>query len=176
MSKERATLWSAYLLVGVGALVMLAPFYFMFVFATHTRTEIFSQPLPVFFSDALWGNVQILMSRLPFWKNVGWSLYVALASTVLTLFFCSLGGYAFAMFEFKYKNALFTFVMGTMLLPSFMSMIPSFMIMNVLGWIDQHRALYVPGAASAFGIFLMRQFASTAVPKDLIEADRKSVV
>jgi multiple sugar transport system permease protein len=97
---------------------------------------------------------------------------VALASTALTLFFCSLGGYAFAMFEFKHKNALFGFVMATMLLPSFMSMIPSFMIMNVLGWIDQHRALYIPGAASAFGIFLMRQFASTAVPKDLIEAAR----
>jgi multiple sugar transport system permease protein len=172
MNENKATLWSAYLLVGVGALLMLAPFYFMFVFATHTRTEIFSQPLPVFFSDAFWGNVQILMSRLPFWKNVGWSLYVALASTFLTLFFCSLGGYAFAMFEFKHKNALFTIVMTTMLLPSFMSMIPTFMIMNMLGWIDQHRALYIPGAASAFGIFLMRQFASTAVPKDLIEAAR----
>lgn len=169
---QALTRWSAYALVGVGALLMLAPFYFMFVFATHTRTEIFSQPPPVFFSDALWGNLQILTSRLPFWKNVGWSLYVALASTALTLFFCSLGGYAFALFEFRHKQLLFTLVMGTMLLPSFMSMIPSFMIMNVLGWIDQHRALYVPGAASAFGIFLMRQFAATAVPKDLIEAAR----
>ena len=172
MNREKATLWSAYGLVGLGALLMLAPFYFMFVFATHTRTEIFSQPLPLFFSDAFADNLKILMTRLPFWKNVGWSLYVALASTALTLFFCSMGGYAFAMFEFKYKNALFGFVMATMLLPSFMSMIPSFMIMNVLGWIDQHRALYIPGAASAFGIFLMRQFASTAVPKDLIEAAR----
>jgi multiple sugar transport system permease protein len=83
-----------------------------------------------------------------------------------------MGGYAFALMEFRHKNALFGVVMGTMLLPSFMSMIPSFMIMDALGWIDQHRALYVPGAASAFGIFLMRQFALTAVPKDLIEAAR----
>ena len=169
---ERARLWGSYLLVGAGALLMLAPFYFMFVFATHTRTEIFSQPPPLFFSDAFMGNLKILTTRLPFWKNVGWSLYVALASTALTLFFCSLGGYAFAMFEFRYKRALFTLVMATMLLPSFMSMIPSFMIMDALGWIDQHRALYVPGAASAFGIFLMRQFAASAVPRDLIEAAR----
>ena len=63
-------------------------------------------------------------------------------------------------------------VMGTMMLPSFMSMIPTFMIMDVLGWIDQPRALYLPGAASAFGIFLMRQFAGSAVPKELIEAAR----
>jgi multiple sugar transport system permease protein len=59
-----------------------------------------------------------------------------------------------------------------MLLPSFMNMIPTFMVMDVLGWIDQPRALYIPGAASAFGIFLMRQFVASAVPRDLIEAAR----
>jgi multiple sugar transport system permease protein len=93
-------------------------------------------------------------------------------STALTLLFCSMGGYAFACFEFRFKNALFAFVLGTMLLPGFMSMIPSFMIMDALGWIDQPRALYIPGAASAFGIFLMRQFVLSAVPRDLIEAAR----
>ena len=62
--------------------------------------------------------------------------------------------------------------MGTMLIPSFLSMIPTFMVMDALGWIDQPRALYIPGAASAFGIFLMRQFISTSIPKDLIEAAR----
>ena len=74
--------------------------------------------------------------------------------------------------EFRFKKALFALVMGTMLLPSFMNMIPTFMIMDALGWIDQHRALYIPGAASAFGIFLMRQFASSAIPRELIEAAR----
>ena len=83
-----------------------------------------------------------------------------------------MGGYAFALMEFRFKKALFGLVMGTMLLPSFMNMIPTFMIMDALGWIDQHRALYIPGAASAFGIFLIRQFASTAVPRELIEAAR----
>jgi multiple sugar transport system permease protein len=91
---------------------------------------------------------------------------------VLTLLFCSMAGYAFALMEFRFKQALFTVVMATMLLPSFMNMIPTFMIMDVLGWIDQHRALYIPGAASAFGIFLMRQFATSAVPRELIEAAR----
>ena len=67
---------------------------------------------------------------------------------------------------------MFAFVMATLLLPSFMNMIPTFMIMDALGWIDQPRALYIPGAASAFGIFLMRQFVTTSVPKDLIEAAR----
>jgi multiple sugar transport system permease protein len=162
----------AYLFVGVGALIMLAPFYFMFVFATHTRTEIFSMPPPLWFGSALLENMNILTEKIPFWKNLGWSLYVAIASTVLTLLFCSMAGYAFALMEFKFKNFLFAWVLGTMLIPSFMNMIPTFMVMDLLGWIDEHRALYLPGAAGAFGLFLMRQFASTAIPKELIEAAR----
>ena len=95
-----------------------------------------------------------------------------MCNTTLTLLFCSMGGYAFAMYEFRFKKALFGLVIGTMLLPSFMNMIPSFMIMDLLGWIDQPRALYIPGAASAFGIFLMRQFITSAVPRELVEAAR----
>ncbi len=168
----RMTAWAAYLLVGAGALIMLAPFYFMFVFATHSRTEIFSLPPPLWFGDDFLRNVEILTQRLPFWRNLGLSLYVGVCNTGLTLLFCSMGGYAFAMYEFRFKKALFGLVMGTMLLPSFMNMIPSFMIMDLLGWIDQPRALYIPGAASAFGIFLMRQFIGSAVPRELVEAAR----
>lgn len=172
IKSEQLAPWAAYVLVGIGALIMLAPFYFMFVFATHSRTEIFSLPPPMFFGDSFMDNLKILTDRMPFWRNLGWSLYVAMASTVLTLLFCSMGGYAFALFDFRYKKALFGLVMGTMLLPSFMNMIPTFMIMDMLGWIDQPRALYIPGAASAFGIFLMRQFVMSSIPKDLIEAAR----
>jgi multiple sugar transport system permease protein len=172
MNSDRLAPWAAYVIVGVGALVMLAPFYFMFVFATHSRTDIFSLPPPMFFGDDFFNNLKILTDKVPFWRNLGWSLYVALASTALTLLFCSMGGYAFALFDFKFKNALFGLVMGTMLLPSFMNMIPTFMIMDALGWIDQPKALYIPGAASAFGIFLMRQFVASSIPKDLVEAAR----
>jgi multiple sugar transport system permease protein len=151
---------------------MLAPFYFMFVFATHARETIFNLPPPFWFGSHFIENLSILTSRLPFWQNLGWSLYVALLSTALTLLFCSMAGYAFALMEFRYKRSLFALVMATMLLPTFMNMIPTFMIMDALGWIDQHRALYIPGAASAFGIFLMRQFTLSSIPRELIEAAR----
>jgi multiple sugar transport system permease protein len=170
--ESRAALWSAYALVGVGAVLMLAPFYFMFVFATHERGNIFNMPPPLWFGSALLDNISILASRLPFWKNLGWSLYVGLASTALTLLFCSMAGYAFAMLEFRFKGLLFGLVMATLMVPSFMNMIPSFMVMDSLGWIDTHRALYLPGAASAFGIFLMRQFITASVPKEMLEAAR----
>ena len=172
MKSDRLAPWAAYAVVGLGSLIMLAPFYFMFVFATQSRTEIFSLPPPMWFGGDLAENLKILTERIPFWRNLGWSVYVAIASTALTLLFCSMGGYAFALFEFRHKKALFALVMGTMLLPTFMNMIPTFMIMDMLGWIDQPRALYIPGAASAFGIFLMRQFVLASIPKDLIEAAR----
>ena len=172
MNTEKLAPRAAYLLVGVGAVIMLTPFYFMFVFATHSRTEIFNLPPPLFFGDNFLVNLQILTDKIPFWRSLGWSLYVALASTALTLLFCSMGGYAFAMFEFRGKQPLFLLVMGTMLLPSCLGMIPTFMIMDAFGWIDKPRALYIPGAASAFGIFMMRQFIGSSIPKDLIEAAR----
>ena len=169
---EPMSRWAAHVLVGFGLLLMIAPFYFMFVFASHARSDIFSLPPPLWFGDDFLLNFAILTERIAFWRSLGWSLYVALASTALTLLFCSMGGYAFAMFEFHFKKPLFALVVGTLLLPSFLGMIPTFMIMDALGWIDQPRALYIPGAASAFGIFMMRQFMSSAIPYDLVEAAR----
>lgn len=161
-----------YFIVGIGAIVMLLPFYFMFVFATHTRTEIFQLPPPFFFGDAFFSNLDLLTERIAFWRSVGVSLYVATISTVLTLFVCSVGGYAFAVYEFKFKRLLFSLIIGTILLPPFLTMIPSFMIVNALGWFDQPRALYIPAAANAFGLFLMRQYITSAIPKELIDAAR----
>ena len=162
----------AILALAIGALAMLAPFYFMFVFATQPRTEIFSMPPPLWFGEAFLQNLDILRAKIPLWRNLGWSLYVGLMSTALTLLFCAMGGYAFAVYEFRFKKQLFGIVMATMLIPSFLGMIPSFLIMDFLGWIDQPRALYLPGAAPAMGIFLMRQYILSAIPRDLIEAAR----
>ena len=163
---------TGYAIVGIGALIMFTPFYFMFVFATHTSAEIYSFPPPAWFGPEALGNLKLLEERLPFWSNIGTSLYVALMTTGLTLFFCSLAGYAFATYEFRFKQPLFALVMASMIIPSFMNMIPTFMLMDFLGWLDQPRALYVPGAAGALGIFMMRQYIGTAIPKDLIEAAR----
>lgn len=162
----------AYLLVGAGALLLVAPLYFTFVFATHTRADIFSVPPPLWFGPAVLSNVDLLLERLPFWRNFGMSLYVASLTTVLNLLLCAMGGYAFAVYEFRFKRALFTVVLASMMLPAFLNMIPSFMVMNFLGWIDQPRALYVPGAAGALGVFMMRQYIASAIPHELIDAAR----
>lgn len=156
----------------LGGLVMLAPFYFMFVFSTHLRSDIFRVPPPWWFGTHFLDNIGILMAKIPFWKNLGWSLYVGIMSTALTLLFCSMAGFAFATYSFRFKQMLFGLVMATMLIPAFLGMIPSFMIMDLLGWIDQPRALYLPAAAPAMGIFLMRQYIESAIPRELLEAAR----
>ena len=163
----------AYGIVAIGAVLMLGPFYFMFVFATHTNREILSMPPPLWFGSAFLDNLDQLLRSLPhFWKNVGWSVYVALMSTVLNLFFCSLAGFAFAMYDFKWREGLFAMVMATMLLPSFVGMIPTALTMSWLEWMNQPRALYVPGAVGALGIFMMRQYIESAIPRELIDAAR----
>ena len=162
----------AYALVGAGVVILVAPFWFTFVFATHSRTEIFASPPPLWFGTHFLSNLQLLLERLPFWRNLGISLYVAGMTTALNLLLCSMAGFAFAVYDFRFKRGLFGFVVASMMLPSFLNMIPSFMVMDLLGWIDQPRALYIPGAAGALGIFLMRQYIGSAIPKDLIDAAR----
>ncbi|ULH14327.1 carbohydrate ABC transporter permease (plasmid) [Deinococcus sp. KNUC1210] len=163
---------AALLLLGLGALITVLPFYFMFVFATHSRAEIFNLPPPTWFGDNSGANYTNLLGKVPFWRNLWNSLYLAGLSTITTLFFCSLAGYAFAMYNFKYREALFSVVLATLLIPSALNIVPFALIMQAFGWIDQPRALWVPGMASAFGIFLMRQYIGSAIPKELVEAAR----
>lgn len=172
MSRADPTRLVAWSLIGAGVVVLIAPFWFTFVFATHSRAEIFASPPPWWFGTHFTSNLQLLLDRLPFWRNLGMSLYVAGMTTALNLLLCSMAGFAFAVYEFRFKRGLFAFVVASMMLPGFLNMIPSFMVMDALGWIDQPRALYVPGAAGALGIFLMRQYIGSAIPRDLIDAAR----
>lgn len=169
---ERRARFVAYALVGAGALLLVAPFWFTFVFATHQRSVIFNTPPPLWFGGAALANLDLLLERLPYWRNFGMSLYVASMTTALNLLLCSMGGYAFAVYEFRFKKPLFAMVLASMMLPAFLFMIPSFMVMQFLGWIDEPRALYIPGAAGALGVFLMRQYIGSAIPRELIDAAR----
>lgn len=163
---------AAYLLILFGAFLTIMPFYFMFVFATHTRSEIFQLPPPTWFGANASENYASLLERVPFWRNLWNSLYLAVLTTVTTLFFCSLAGFAFAMYEFRGKKWLFGLLLATMLIPGTLNIVPFALIMQALGWIDQPRALWVPGMASAFGIFLMRQYIGSSIPRELVEAAR----
>jgi multiple sugar transport system permease protein len=154
------------------ALLTLFPFYWMFVLATHAQRDIFSAPPPVWFGDYLMRNYDALLARVPFIRNIWNSVYIALMATVTTLFFASLAGFGFAMYEFKFKKQLFAFVVASLMIPPLLGIIPYYLIIQAVGWLDTPRAVWFPGMAGAFGIFLMRQYIASAVPKDLMDAAR----
>lgn len=162
----------AYLILGMMCFFTFLPFYFMFIFATWNKSEIYHLPIHIWFGPDVGGNYAILQDKINFWRSVWNSTYIATVATVLTVFFCALGGFGFSMYEFKHKNTLFSIILASMLIPSIMGIIPFFLIMKQLGWVGTPRALYFPGIANAVGIFLMRQYMTTAIPKELVEAAR----
>mgnify|MGYP001157628490 CR=1 FL=1 len=154
------------------AIITVAPFYLMFVMATHDRSTIFTAPPPFWFSDKLPQNLEGLTQDVPFFRNMWNSIYAAGMATVTTLFFCSLGGFGFALYRFRGKNLMFGILIVSLMLPQLLNIIPYFLIINFIGWLDTPRALWVPGMASAFGIFLMRQYTASVISTELMDAAR----
>ena len=143
------------LLIGL-ALVMAFPFYYMLVASTLRSADILTIPPPLWFGGSLIQNYTDLLAALPFWNALFNSFAIAAIHTALVLFFCSLGGYGFAKFTFPGRNGLFAFLLATLMVPGVIGLIPSFVIMRYLGWIDTWYPLIIPGVANAFGIFWMR--------------------
>lgn len=161
-----------YVLLITGAILMLVPFYWMITLSTHSTTEIISFPPPLIFGDQAIVNYNSLLEAIPFFKNLWNSLLSAGSHTILVILFCSLGGYAFAMYEFPGKNILFAGCLATMMIPWMAGMVPWFMIMREFGWIDNLLAIIVPGSANAFGIFWMRQYISSLISQEMLDAAR----
>ena len=107
----------------------------------------------------------------PFGRYYFNSIFVAATVTVGQIITCSMAAFAFARLRFRGRDVLFYLFLGTMMIPGQVVMIPSFMVLHWLGWIDTYAALIVPGLASAFGTFLLRQFFLT-IPRDLEDAAR----
>lgn len=156
------------------AILTLFPFYLMYVLMTHSATDIFSAPPPLWFGNSLRENYEALLSAIPMWRNLLNSVGLGMVSTFTALVFCSLGGYALAMYDFRYKNVLFGFILSTFLIPPILSLIPFALLVHFFKWFNHplYLALWVPGMASAFGIFLMRQFFASSMSKELMDAAR----
>lgn len=161
-----------YTILTGGAILSFLPFYWMLTLATHNTQTIFRYPPPLLPGGEIFSNYQKMLTVIPFWRNFFNSAVVATTSTLLTLLFCSMGGYAFAMYRFPGRNKLFFLMLSTMMVPWLVQLIPWFIIVSRLGWLNELKALIVPGSVSAFGIFWMRQYISANVPLELLDAAR----
>ena len=121
--------------------------------------------------DRLFEGRESLNGTLYFWTFLGNSLFLSCTTTVLSMLFCSLAGYALAKHDFVGRKGLMLFMLGTMMVPGMLFLAPNYRLMNALGWLDTYYAMIIPGLCSTFGIFLFRQ-AMTGVPSELIEAAR----
>lgn len=160
-----------WLILALGAVVMLFPIYWMFATAVRPQHEIFARDLQLWPSVLVWANFVDAWNALPFSTWYANSLFIALAAVVITVSINLLAGYTFAKFDFVGKNVIFFLFLATLMIPIQVVMVPTFMIISDLGWLNTPWAVIMPRAAEAFGIFLVRQF-MVSIPDDLIEAAR----
>lgn len=153
------------------SLFMLLPFAWMLSTSFKLAQDIFGFP-PQFIPDnPVLDNYTYVIFQKGALRNLFNTAFIAAFSTILSLFFTTLGGYGFAKFNFPGKKALFAFLLATMVIPSAVMMVPAFIIIRNFGWVDTPWALIIPGAANAFGIFFFRQFIST-LSDDIMDAAR----
>jgi multiple sugar transport system permease protein len=151
------------------ALITVAPFLWMVMTSFKDLPDILTYP-PVWWpKHFILDNYVNAFSAAPFGRYYFNSIFIAVTVTIGQIITCSMAAYAFARLTFRGRDVLFYIFLGTMMIPGQVTMIPSFMMLYWLGWIDSYAALIVPGLASAFGTFLLRQFFLT-IPRDLEDA------
>jgi cellobiose transport system permease protein len=156
----------------IGALITLFPYYWLVVMASNTTADIYSAPPKLIVGGRLFANIGQVFSRVDFFGSLLSTLIVAVVTTALVLFFDSLAAFTFAKYRFPGSNVLFGILLATFVVPTQLAAIPQFIIMAHLGWVGDLKALIIPAAANAFGIFWMRQYAKGSIPDELLEAAR----
>ncbi|MFD1146507.1 carbohydrate ABC transporter permease [Saccharothrix hoggarensis] len=164
--------WWTYLLLAAATVVCLFPLYWMFIVATTDTATATRMPPEVVPGGNFLELAGLVLETVPFVQSLLNSLAVATAIGVGQALLCALAGFAFAKLRFPGRNTLFLVVVLTMTVPTQLSVIPQYLIMSELGWVDTLQALIVPGLASAFGIFWMRQHISATISDELTQAAR----
>src|SRR3984885_783211 len=181
-SAKRALRYARFAVLGLIATVIVLPF--VWLICSSFKKVVFDEysflppPGPNFTQNVntynfkkLFAPTETVEGSVTFWRYIFNSLFLASAATIISLIFCSMGGYAMAKFRFRGRTPIITFMLASMTIPGVVLLAPNFSIIWHLGWMDTYRALIVPGCVSVFGIFLYRQ-AMLGVPDELIEAGR----
>jgi cellobiose transport system permease protein len=180
MKAASRRMWQAspltYLALIVAGVLSILPLYFMFVIATKRNDNIHDTPPPLLpggnFGDNLSNVLDGTKNDAHFIYGLMNSFIVAGCVTLGVVLFGSLAGFAFAKLKFRGQGALLLAIIGTMMVPTQLGIIPLYMTMARFGWIGDLKAVIVPFLVSGFGVFMMRQYASQSISDELIEAAR----
>jgi len=159
-----------YLLLIAGGLFMLLPFIWMLSSALKDQGAIFAYPPALFPEEARWSNFQDVLNVVPFARYFGNSTLIAVLSVIGQLLSCSMAAFAWARISFWGRDILFLTLMAALIIPPQVTLVPLFIMMNRVGWVDTYYPLILPfWLGGAFGTFLLRQF-FLAIPRDLEDA------
>ncbi|MCL5074611.1 MAG: carbohydrate ABC transporter permease [Chloroflexi bacterium] len=160
-----------YTILIIFLLLTIAPFYWTVVSSLKEPAELFSPRPSLIPQKPILDNYFHLLKTTELSRWMLNSGVVAAGSTLLGIFFSSLAGYAFSKYRFAGRDFLFWVVLSSVSIPQLVTIIPMFALMARIGWLNTFQALIIPGAANAFGIFLMRQYIDS-VPDELLDASR----
>lgn len=161
-----------YLILTIGGIAFSVPFYWMVMSSLKPIDEIFTFPIQWWPKVPQWQNYVDAFTFLPFGSYLWNSAKITVLNIIGTLFSCTLAAYGFARLQFKGRNVLFMLILGTMMLPAQVSIIPLFVMFSRMRWINTYYPLIVPSFfGNALYIFMMRQYFTT-IPVELEEAAR----
>ena len=173
-NSRRSAAWPevlVYLILTLGLVVTVAPFLWMVLGSVKTPEELLKLPPTWLPERPTLGNYRRLFDELDFPRYFGNSVIIAGVTTASNLVFCSMLGYALAKIDFIGRNKLFLLILGTMMVPGSVTLIPLFVLLSKLNLVNSLAGVILPGAVGAFGVFLMRQF-MLGIPDDLLDAAR----
>ncbi|MEF2508322.1 carbohydrate ABC transporter permease [Vibrio mimicus] len=159
-----------YLFVSLLALISIFPFFWSALLATQDNASIMEMSLS--FGDQFLVNYQNLAEEVPFNQAMWNTFIVTVLSTINAVFVSAAAGYAFALYDFKAKNFLFATLMLTMMVPSVVNLVPYFLIIKELTLINTLAAIWLPAGVNIFGVFLIRQFVASTMPKEILDSAR----
>jgi ABC-type glycerol-3-phosphate transport system permease component len=160
---------NAMLLFAVFLLIM--PYLYMISASFKEGSEIFSLPVKILPEGLYLGNYELLFGETNFPRWFLNSVFVSLSRMAIAVLVSIMAGYAFAKFDFRFKNLLFVLVLATLTLPIYVLIVPLYDMMVTLGWTDRYVALILPFAAQAIGVFLARQYL-LSIPDEILDAAR----
>ncbi|SFD34124.1 carbohydrate ABC transporter permease [Streptomyces aidingensis] len=164
--------WLTYAILAVFTFISFFPLVWTAIAASQSNTRLAKTPPPFVFGPRLWQNLETAWDTGQMGKALFNTVFVAGCITVSTVLFATMAGFAFAKLQFKGRNILLLMVIGTMMVPPQLGVVPLYMAVAELGWHNQLQAVILPFMVSAFGVFFMRQYLVQALPTELIEAAR----
>jgi cellobiose transport system permease protein len=159
-----------YLVLILTTILAVIPLYWTVVAASRTNADIAKTPPPLTPGRNLFSNIGESLDQVDMFKALLNSVIVSGAIALGTVFFCTLAGFAFAKLRFRGSTVLLLIILATMMVPAQLGVVPLFILIAKLGWVNHLQAVILPTLVSAFGVVFMRQYLSRALPTDIIEA------